>query len=86
MHVFQLETLSMWESPLTAIQDFAFNGLAHVTILDFMECHVTSAITNYTFHGLKDVQTIDLSLSNITIMDSGALLGLDKLQVCAFGL
>ncbi|CAK8675928.1 unnamed protein product [Clavelina lepadiformis] len=45
-----------------------------------MDCHVNSPITNFTFDGLKSVQTIDLSLSNISTMEVGALDGLHNQQ------
>ena len=77
----QLQTVELWESGLKAIEDHTVHGLTKLTILDVMDCHVNSPITNFTFDGLKSVQTIDLSLSNISTMEVGALDGLHNQQV-----
>jgi len=74
----------MWESGVAIIEDGAFSGMTNLKSLDMMDCHVTSKVTNFTFSGLKLVETIDLGMSEIPSVDVGAFRELAKLQVGAF--
>lgn len=77
----QLIDLAIWESDLTTIEDFAFQELGNLTMLELMDCSVSSNLTNNTLTGLSSVQEVDLSLSNIPYMEVGALAGLSKMHV-----
>ncbi|XP_055999427.1 slit homolog 2 protein-like [Ostrea edulis] len=68
-----LQTLAFWEGDVETIEDNAFYGLDKLTLLDFMQDHIISALTNLTFVGLSSVDTLYLDLNNISKMEVGAL-------------
>ncbi|XP_078491348.1 lumican-like [Ciona intestinalis] len=79
-HQNKLETLEIWQSGLKTLSDNSFYGLGNLTILDLMECHVETKLTNKTLAGLSSVQTVDISLSKIPSIEVGAFKGLTALQ------
>jgi Leucine-rich repeat (LRR) protein len=68
-----LQTLAFWEGEVETIEDNAFFGLSKITLLDFMQDHIRSALTNQTFVGLSSVDTLYLDLNNISKIEVGAL-------------
>ncbi|KAL4233427.1 hypothetical protein ACF0H5_008108 [Mactra antiquata] len=67
-----LQTLAFWEGQVTTIEDNAFYGQSQITILDFMQDHISSTITKDTFSGLTGLQTLYLDLNNISKIQVGA--------------
>lgn len=62
--------LCLWQ--ITSIEDFAFYGLSNVEILDFMQCQISSALTENTFAGLSSLHTIYLDMNQISQIEPGA--------------
>ncbi|XP_061195288.1 slit homolog 2 protein-like [Saccostrea echinata] len=68
-----LQTLAFWQGAVETIEDNAFFGLEQLTLLDFMQDHIRSTLTNNTFIGLSSVDTLYLDLNNISKIEVGAL-------------
>lgn len=62
------------------IEDYAFYGLANLTILDMMQCQVSSPLTNHTFVGLSSLKEVYLDLNHVGRIDAGALRPMPSLE------